>query len=68
MNAGWALALVGIASLLVLAAAGFLLVGIYQYLATLMSTAAALILVSLPAFVLAVIFAALAKWRIEDPK
>ena len=68
MNAGWALAFVGIASLLVLVAAGFLLAGIYQYLAALMSPAAASILVSLPALVLALIFAGIAKWRIADPK
>ena len=68
MNVGWALAFVGIASLLVLVAAGFLLAGIYQYLAALMSPAAASILVSLPALVLALIFVGIAKWRIADPK
>ena len=68
MNAGWALAFVGIASLLVLVAAGFLLAGIYQYLAAQMSPAAASLLVSLLALVLAVIFAGIAKWRTTDPK
>ena len=62
MNAAWALAFVGIASLLVLAASGFLLAGIYQYLAAQMSPAAASILVSLPALVLALIFAGIVKW------
>jgi hypothetical protein len=63
MNAGWALAFVGVASLLILTAAGFFLAGIYQYLAAQMSPAAASLLVSLLAFVLAVIFAGIAKWR-----
>jgi hypothetical protein len=68
MNVGWALAFVGVASLLVLAAAGFFLAGIYQYLAAQMSPAAASLLVSLLAFVLALIFAGFAKWRNADPK
>ena len=68
MNAAWALAFVGIASLLVLAAAGFLLAGIYQYLAAQMSSAAASILVSLPALVLALIFAGIVKWWTADSK
>lgn len=63
MNVGWALAFVGVASLLVLAAAGFFLSGVYQYLAAQMSPAAASLLVSLLAFVLALIFAGIAKWR-----
>jgi hypothetical protein len=65
MNVGWALAFVGVASLLVLAAAGFFLTGIYQYLAAQMSPAAASLLVSLLAFVLALTFAGIAKWRVK---
>jgi len=68
MNLGWALACVGIAFVLVLVAAGFFLAGIYQYLAAQISPAAASLLVSLLAFVLAVIFAGIAKWRTTDPK
>ena len=68
MNVGWALAFVGVASLLVLAAAGFFLAGIYQYLATQLSPSTASLLVSLLAFVLALVFAGLAKWRTADPK
>lgn len=68
MNVGWALAFVAVASLLVLASAGFFLAGIYQYLAVKMSPAAASLLVSLLAFVLALIFAGMAKQRTADPK
>ncbi len=68
MNVGWALAFVAVASLLVLAAAGFFLAGIYQYLAAQMSPAAASLLVSLLAFLLALIFARIAKWRAFGPK
>ena len=68
MKVGWALAFVGVASLLVLAAAGFFLAGMYQYLAAQMSPAAASLLVSLLAFVLALIFAGIAKWLTADPK
>ncbi|MFZ3065436.1 MAG: hypothetical protein WA277_09160 [Nitrospirota bacterium] len=68
MKVGWALAFVGVAFLLVLAAAGFFLAGMYQYLAAQMSPAAASLLVSLMAFVLALIFAGIAKWRTADPK
>ena len=68
MNVGWALACVGVASVLVLIAAGFFLAGIYQYLAEQLSPAAASLLVSLLAFLLAVIFAVVAKWRTADPK
>ena len=63
MRLGWALVGIVIASILVLAAAGFLLLGIYQYLTLLVSPAAAALLVSLLAFVLALIFAGLAKWQ-----
>jgi hypothetical protein len=63
MNVGWGLAFVAVASLLILVAAGFFLVGIYQYLAAQMSPAAASLFVSLMAFVLALIFAGIAKWR-----
>ena len=68
MKVGWALAFIGVASLLVLAAAGFFLAGMYQYLAAQMSPADASLLVSLMAFVLALIFAGIAKWRTADPK
>ena len=65
MNVGWALAFVVVAAILVLAAAGFFLTGIYQYLAAQMSTAAASLLVSLLAFLLALIFAGIAEWRVK---
>ena len=65
MNVGWALAFVGVAAILVLTAAGFFLTGIYQYLAAQMSTAAASLLVSLLAFLLALIFAGIAEWRVK---
>jgi hypothetical protein len=68
VNVGWALAFIGIASLLVVAAAGFFLAGIYQYLATHMSPAAASIFVSFPALVLAAICAAVVKWQTDDRK
>ncbi len=68
MKVGWALAFVGVASLLVLAAAGSFLAGMYQYLAAQMSPAAASLLVSLLAFILALIFAGIAKWLTADPK
>ncbi len=68
MDTAWALAFIGIASLLVLAASGFLLAGIYQYLATQMSPAAASILVTFPALVLALIFAGIVKWWTAGPK
>ena len=68
MNIGWALAFVGIAFVLALAAAGFFLAGIYQYLAVETSPAAASLLVSLLALVLALIFAGIAKWKTADPK
>jgi|MudIll2142460700_1097286.scaffolds.fasta_scaffold144711_2 hypothetical protein len=63
MKVGWALACVGVASLLVLAASGFFLAGIYQYLAAQVTPAAASILVSLLTLVLALIFASLAPYR-----
>jgi len=68
IQGAWALAFIVIASLLVLAAAGFFLAGIYQYLAAHISPAAASIFVSLPALVLAVIFAAIVKSWTDDPK
>ena len=67
MNVGWALACIGIAAFLTLVAAGFFLAGIYQYLTVQMSPAAASLLVSLLAFLMAMIFAGIAKWRIADP-
>jgi ABC-type antimicrobial peptide transport system permease subunit len=68
VNVGWALAFIGVAALLVLVAAGFFLAGIYQYLAANISPAAASLLVSFPALVLAAIFATLVKWWTDDPK
>jgi Na+-transporting NADH:ubiquinone oxidoreductase subunit NqrD len=63
MRMVWAVACIAMASLLILAAAGFLLLGIYQYLASQMSPAAAAFLVSLLTFLLALIFAGIAKRR-----
>jgi hypothetical protein len=63
VKVGWALAFVAIAALLLLASAGFLLVGMHQYLAALLSPAAASLLVSPLALLLALIFAGIAKWR-----
>ncbi len=68
LNLVWALAFVGVAAALVLAAAGFFLAGIYQYLAAQMSSGAASLLVSLLTFIFALIFAGIAKWRFSDPK
>ncbi len=68
MNLGWALAFVAVAFLMVLVAAGFFLLGIYQYLASQMPPAAASLLLALLALVLALIFAGIAKWRTADPK
>jgi hypothetical protein len=69
MNAVWTLGFIGIASFLVLAASGFLLAGIYQYLsAQMLSPAAASILVTFPALVLALLFAGIVKWWTADPE
>jgi len=68
MNLGWGLAFVAIAFLLVLVAASFFVLGIYQYLVSQMSPVAASLLVSLLALTLALIFAGIAKWRTADPK
>lgn len=68
VNAGWALAFIGVASLLVATAAGFFLAGIYQYLIAQMSPVAASLVVSLIALLLALVFVIVAKWRIADPK
>jgi len=68
MNTAWALACVGAAFFLVLVAALFFLAGIYQYLAAETSPAAASLIVSLLAFVLALIFAGVAKRRTADPE
>ena len=65
MRLGWAVAFIAVASFLVLASAGFLLFGIYQYFTSQMSPPAAALLVSLSAFVLALIFAGIAKWRVS---
>jgi hypothetical protein len=66
MNVAWALAFVGVASLLFLIASCFFLAGIYQYLVALTSPAAAALLASFPALVLAFIFAGIAKWWTTD--
>ena len=68
MNTAWVLAFIGISSLLVLAASGFLLAGIYQYLAAQMSPAAASMLVTFPALLLALIFAGIVKKWTAGPK
>ncbi len=68
MNTAWALAFIGISSLLVMAASGFLLAGIYQYLVAYISPAAASIFMSFPALVLALIFAGIVKWWTDDLK
>ncbi|MHB8845699.1 MAG: hypothetical protein ACYC7L_13250 [Nitrospirota bacterium] len=68
MNTGWALACIGIASLLILAAAGFFLAGIRQYLAAWTSPAAASLLAALLALLLAAIFAGIAHVRAAGPK
>lgn len=68
MNVVWALAFVGVASLLFLVASCFFLAGIYQYLAGLTSPAAASLLASFPALVLALVFAGIAKWWTGDQK
>jgi hypothetical protein len=68
MNVVWSLACIGVASLLVLASAGFFLVGIYQFLAAQIPPPVASLLVSLLAFGLAFIFANIAKWLTADPK
>ena len=67
VNMAWALAFVGIASLLVLVAAGFFLAGIYLYLAALISPAAASIIVAFPALFLAMIIAGVAAWWTDKP-
>lgn len=68
MNVGWGLAFVAVAFLLVLVAAGFFLLGIYQYLASQLSPVAASLLVALLALMLALIFAGIAKRLTADPK
>jgi hypothetical protein len=68
MGVVWAIAFVGVASLLFLVASCFLLVGIYQYLVALTSPAAASLLAAFPALVLALIFASIAKRWTIDPK
>ncbi|MDD5773603.1 MAG: hypothetical protein PHX78_09090 [bacterium] len=65
MNLIWALAFIVISALLVLAASGFFLLGIYQYLTAQMPPAAASILVSILSVILALIFACLAKCRTD---
>lgn len=67
MNVAWALAFMAVAAVLTLVAVGFLLAGIYQYLATLMPPWTASLVVSLFALALALFFAAIAKRRTADP-
>jgi hypothetical protein len=68
MNIGWALAFIAVATLLVLASVGFFLLGLYQYFAECHSPAAASLIVSVAALVLALVFAGLAIWRTADRK
>jgi cytochrome c-type biogenesis protein CcmH/NrfG len=68
-NMGWGLASAALAALLVLIAAFYFLMGIYQYLASSqMSPGAASLLVALLALILALVFAGIAKWLTADPK
>jgi len=68
MRLGWALVFMALACLLFMAAAGFFLLGIYQYLAAQMSPGIASLLLSLLALALALIVAGIAKWQASDPK
>jgi hypothetical protein len=61
---GWAVAFIAIVFILVLTSAGFLLLGMYQYLSSQISPVAASLLVSLLVFVLALFFAGISKWRV----
>ena len=63
MRLGWALAFLAVAAVLTLAAAGFFLLAIYQYVAAQMSPVAASLAVSFLALVLALLFAGLARTR-----
>jgi hypothetical protein len=63
MRLGWALAFMVVASLLAMAAAGFFLLAIYQYIAAQMSPVVASLAVSFLALVLAMLFVGLAKSR-----
>ena len=63
MRLGWALAFMVAACLLALAAAGFLLLASYQYVAAQASPVVASLAVSFMALVLALLFAVLAKSR-----
>jgi hypothetical protein len=68
-NMGWGLASAALAALLVLIAAFYFLMGIYQYLASSpLSPGAASLLVALLALILALVFAGIAKWLTADPK
>jgi hypothetical protein len=69
MNVGWGIAFILAATLLVLIAAFYFLSGIYQYLASSqLSPGAASLLVAFLAFILALIFAGIAKWLTADSK
>ena len=63
MHVGWGLALLLVACVLVLASAGFFLVGIYLHLASQFSPPVAALLVSLLTLLLALVIAGIAHWR-----
>jgi len=65
VRVGWGLALVFMASLLILIAVGFFLAGIFLYLASQVNSPAAALAVSLVAFLLALIIAGIAHWRVK---
>jgi len=62
MRLGWGLMLLVIAAFMILAAAGFCLMGIYQYFASQYSTPAAALLLSSLSLVLAIIIVGIAYW------
>jgi hypothetical protein len=63
MRIGFSFVLLLVAALLFLAAAGFFLAGIYQYLTSQFTSPAAALLISLLSLLLALIFAGIAHWR-----
>ena len=63
MRVGWGLLLLFIAALLVLVAAGFFLVGIYQYLSSQFAPPVTALLLSFLSLLLAFIIAGIAHWR-----
>lgn len=66
MRTGWALAFVALAALFIVAAAGFVLAALYQYLAPQLPQPVASLLVALAALLFALLFAAIARWRVAD--